>query len=1062
MPIAHRPFSLVVFDWDGTAVADRREDATELRERLLALLNHGVALVIVTGTNIRHITSQLALEGQRLPRGRLYAATNRGSEVYAFLPDGRPEALVTRQATLAENDALDRIATRLQHALRARSGLDITVVFDRLNRRKVDLIPLPEWRDPPKARIDELLEAVTRRFREAGMPDGLRVAIAEAARIAREEGLPDARITSDVKHVEIGLTDKGDSMAWVLRELAPAMGLPTEAILVGGDEFGPLAGFLGSDSQMRLPEASGATFVSVGREPNGVPPGVIHLGGGPVRFKALLEDLAKHKLPALPTIFIPTLDRCWHLREDGFLPQSEHEVESRFALSNGYSGTRGSLMEEGPFSRAGSFLAGVFDPGRAGFPELVLAPFWPALRVEVGGEPLRLDAGEILAQRRTLDMRRGMLMRAWRHRSPEGRITRVHEVRWASLADRHAFFQEVWLVPENYSGPLLLTGALDGVIRDLEGEVHLEPVSADASPLLVLQTRHSGVKLAFAGAFESVPPREPEPRIQGARVEQRWNHLGGVDDPFLLRRAAVAYTNRDGLDPAASARAHADDLRPLDMEGRAADHEATWSAAWEDADVRIAGDPEAQRALRFALFHLIGAANPDDPRVSIGARALSGEGYKGHVFWDTELYMLPFYIHTQPHAARALLMYRYVTLDGARRRAQEWGYRGALYAWESTDTGEEASPEMVIGFDGLPIPIMTGKMAHHVNAAVVFAIWKYWEATQDQDFMVEAGTEIVLEVARFWESRVESDARGAYHIRHVVGPDEYHEDVDDNAYTNEMARFCLELGVRFARSLVLRLPAVWAALAERLEVSEASVSAWQEIARRLVTGFDPARGMHEQFAGYFGLKDVDLTSYASRTIPMDVILGRAIRETQVIKQADVIMLMRLLWDRFPPAVREANFRYYEPRTGHGSSLSPGVHALVAARLGDAALAMRYFRFAAAIDLSNRMGNASEGIHAAALGCLWQAVVFGFAGIYLQEEALALDPTLPSEWSALEFPFQYRGQRLRVALTPKELVIDSPGPVPVRLGTEGIRELAPGSHRARCEGGSWKWLTDSSP
>jgi kojibiose phosphorylase len=1060
--LPHRPFALVVFDWDGTAVRDRQEDASELRARLLALMEHGVAIVVITGTNIRHVASQLALEGSRLPRGRLYAATNRGSEVYAFTPDGRPERIVFRQATPAEDEALDRIATSLQAELQQRTGLPIAAIFDRLNRRKIDLIPEPDWRDPLKARIGELLVAVQSRFEAAGLSDGLGKALEAARRLAREAGLPEARITSDVKHVEVGLTDKGDSMAWVLRDLAPAMGIPTEAILVGGDEFGPLAGFLGSDSQMRLPEAVGATFVSVGREPNGVPDGVLHLGGGPAGFKALLAELATLKLPALPTIFIPTMDPTWQHRERGFLPQAEHEVESRFALSNGTSGTRGSLMEQGPYSRGGTFLAGVFDPGRAGFDELVIAPFWPALTIEAAGERLCLDAGEYLLHCRTLDMRRGMLLRAWRHRSPEGRITRIHEARWASLADRHAFFQEIWLVPENYSGPLLLVGTLNGEVRDLEGEIHLEPVRADASPLLVLRTRHSGIALAFAGTFASLPPVLPQPRLSSGAVEQHWSFSGRLEEPLLLRRAVVAYTGRDTPDPAAAARTHADNFQPLDLEGAAAAHSAAWRDWWEAADVRIEGDPAAQKALRFALFQLIGSADAEDPRVSIGARALTGEGYKGHVFWDTELYMLPFYLHTYPPSARTLLMYRYHTLEAARQRARALGYQGALYAWESTDTGEEATPETVIGFDGELVPILTGKMAHHIDSAVAYAVWKYWQSTQDEAFMAEAGCEILLEVARFWASRVEPDAAGAFHIRHVVGPDEYHPDVDDSAYTNEMARFCLNLGAQVASWLAQSRPAGWASLAERLGFSDAEVAAWPEVARRLVTGFDPARGIHEQFAGYFQLREVPLAPYATRSIPMDLILGHETVKTQIVKQADVVMLMRLLWDFYPPEVRAANFAYYEPRTGHGSSLSPGVHALVAAKLRQKEQALEYFRFAAEIDLGNRMGNSSEGVHAAALGLLWQAAVFGFGGLHVHEDALMVDPAIPETWGTLTFPFHYRGMRLHVTVTPTELAIDCPGPVPLRLGAEGLRELGPGLHRARFTGGTWTWMASTSP
>lgn len=366
-----------------------------------------------------------------------------------------------------------------------------------------------------------------------------------------------------------------------------------------------------------------------------------------------------------------------------------------------------------------------------------------------------------------------------------------------------------------------------------------------------------------------------------------------------------------------------------------------------------------------------------------------------------------------------------------------------------------------MGLDGTEIPILTGAMAHHVSADVAFAVWQYVTATGDEDFLLEAGAEIMLEVARFWASRVTADAAGGYHLRHVIGPDEYHADVDDNAYTNEMARWCLEKGQEVVDRLKAR-PEAWGAIAERIGYRDLEVREWGAIARGLYTGRDPAGGIHEQFAGYFRGEDIDLSAYAGRTVPMDVLLGRErTLGSQVIKQADVVMLLHLLWDRFPESVRSGDFRYYEPRTGHGSSLSPGVHALVAARLHDVEAAMRYFRFAAGIDLGNRMGNSSEGVHAAALGCLWQVVVFGFAGLHSHGDDLGLDPALPAPWRSLEFPFHYRGQRLRFTITPSDLTVEVPRSVRITLGQSAPRVLSAGRHHARQEQGAWKWMDTPS-
>jgi trehalose/maltose hydrolase-like predicted phosphorylase len=384
------------------------------------------------------------------------------------------------------------------------------------------------------------------------------------------------------------------------------------------------------------------------------------------------------------------------------------------------------------------------------------------------------------------------------------------------------------------------------------------------------------------------------------------------------------------------------------------------------------------------------------------------------VFWDTEIYLLPFFTLTYPEAARALLMYRHHTLPAARARAARFGYRGALYAWESADTGEDVTPSLVIAPTGEVVRLRVAEQEQHISANVAYGVWSYWRATADQRFLVEAGAEILFETARFWASRAEREEDGRCHIRGVMGPDEYHESVDDDAYTNGMARFNLESGAEAFTLLAARWPKRFAELSGRLRLEPDEPAQWLRIGRDLHSGMDDRTGLIEQFQGYFGLEEIDLVAHEPRTAAMDVLLGRErIQRSKIIKQADVVMLLYLLWDRFPPDVREANFRYYDARTGHGSSLSPPIHAAVAARLGDLDLAMRYFRETAEIDLSNTMGNAAGGVHVGALGGLWQAIVFGFAGVTIGDEGLRFDPRLPPGWRRLRCALQFRGQRIPV-------------------------------------------------
>jgi kojibiose phosphorylase len=407
-------------------------------------------------------------------------------------------------------------------------------------------------------------------------------------------------------------------------------------------------------------------------------------------------------------------------------------------------------------------------------------------------------------------------------------------------------------------------------------------------------------------------------------------------------------------------------------------------------------------------------------------------------------------------------MYRYHTLTAARAKAARLGYRGALYAWESAETGEETTPPWVIGPDGRVITIRCGIEEHHISADVAYAVWHYWQATGDTRFLLAAGAEILLETARFWVSRASLEDDGRYHIRGVIGPDEYHEGIDDNAFTNTMACWNIERGLEMARLLERRWPERWRTLRSDLGLEPTELATWQRVADGVEPGRSSDGPLIEQFKGYFGLERIGLEDYAARTVPMDVVLGAdRTRGSQVIKQADVVMLLALLWERFTPAEREANFRYYEQRCGHGSSLSPAMHALVAARLGDTDLAQQYFTQAATIDLGDSMGNAAGGVHIATLGGLWQAAVLGFAGMQPGAAGLRFDPHLPEDWQMLQLCVQWRRRRLRVTLesrpTTCTLTLERGRSLDVCVGDVSHRLGQGESWSARWERHGRRWL-----
>jgi kojibiose phosphorylase len=764
------------------------------------------------------------------------------------------------------------------------------------------------------------------------------------------------------------------------------------------------------------------------------------------------------------TLFPQLSETSWLLEVDGFDPALEPTIEAVYALVNGYGGTRAAMEEGSKVSRPSTFIAGIFNtpaqPQTAELdepiPEIVVAPNWSRLQISAEGQALNIDQAELLEQRRVLDMRQGILVREWRLRDSAGRVTSLRSQRFASLDDRHALVHSLTLTPENYTGRVTLESLLDGRLTNENNTIHLAPVEARAlgedGQILTVRTLQSGYVLSFAAHADlrdASGAAIPSTMVQEDRlVGQRWEWQAEQGQTYELHKLVAVATSRDNEDPRAAAPMMLERLRAAGVVVLLDAHTRAWAARWATSDAEIDGDLHIQRQVRFALYHLIGAAHPDE-RASIGARALTGERYRGHVFWDTETFVWPFYLSTHPATARALLMYRYNTLDGARNKARSLGYRGALFAWESTDTGEETTPP-VINVPGIGRqPILTGVQEHHLAADIAYAIVQYRQATADDAFFLDYGAEMLLEIGRFWSTRAVLGEDQRYHIRTVIGPDEYHESVDDNAYTNVMAQWTLRRALAAAAELQEAHPERWRALAERLSLAQPELDTWQQVADGLVTGYDPDTGLFEQFDGYYKLRQVDLTGHDMADQTMDVKLGwEALGKTQVLKQADVVMLMFLQWDRFSPAVRAANFNFYEPRTSHDSSLSPSFHALVAARLGDLTMAERYLKQALRIDLDfTRKGwaGASGGVHIAALGGSWQALAYGFLGVRARDQGLSFDPHVPAHWGELRMPIQWRGSQLRVIARADsaEITVESGAPVALAFGDREWRLVGVG-------------------
>ncbi len=1043
-----RAFKAIVFDWDGTAVASRDEVSEELVVLVESLLRLGVWIAVVAGTRLDHIERQLVRHLAASVRRRLVVCTNRGSEVWLFDRRGNAVRRYCRQSSPEEEAALTATAEALRGSIVSVRGLDIEIVYDRLNRRKVDLIPEPAWSDPPKARIAELMQAVQARLENAGLDGGLHLLGPLARRLSTEQGLENARITSDAKHIEIGLTDKGDSADWLRRNVLEPRGIESQEVLIAGDEFGSMAGLPGSDSQL-CSVLRGATAVSVGVEPSGTPTAVLHLPGGPVVFRALLaEQVQMHAVQterqtrreasrqqkldmwteeAMGAISNP----AWALEEAGYEPAVEHEVESRLAVSNGFLGVRASLEQPTTASRPRTYLSGLYDiaDGEFSVPALAPVPDCLAFGVCVDGESISHEAGETISFKRTLDMSRGLLLADWRQRTAASRGVHLRTLRLASQDTRAVAFQLARLAVDE---PSVLV--LDECLRPPDAAQIAELPQRRLRTWRTARTNRSGA-LASSSRLTSISP------VQKPAEGTQWGWVGLPGTPATFHRvASFSHEPSPGVDPKGEAAALVSKVRRRGLPALLKAHIGRWQERWNASGIEIEGDPEAQQALRFAIYHLNSAADPGSDRTSIGARALTGDAYMGHVFWDTELFLLPFYIHTWPEAARSLLMYRFRTLAAARNRATALGYHGALYPWESADTGDDVTPPFAVWPGGEVVPIVTGEKAHHISAAVAYAAWNYWTCTGDVRFLLDAGAEIILETARFWATRVHQETDGWYHIRDVIGPDEYHDHVDDNAYTNLMARWNLERALETLHLMRKRWLEKWTELRKLLDLQPEELERWQDVIVRLVTGQSAQSGVIEQFAGFFDLEAIEFREFEPRQVPIDVLLGRERTKTsQVIKQADVLMLPYLFGDAFSAAALETNFRYYEPRCGHGSSLSPPVHATLAARLGDAALAERYFRETMNIDLGDTAGRVAGGVHIGALGGLWHAAVFGFAGMRFDRDRIRIKPCLPRAWRVMRFPVQFRGRLLRTEIEHDPLrvtvTVERGRPVTVTIGNE---------------------------
>jgi trehalose/maltose hydrolase-like predicted phosphorylase len=723
----------------------------------------------------------------------------------------------------------------------------------------------------------------------------------------------------------------------------------------------------------------------------------------------------------------------WQISEDIFDPKRLHSRETVYTIGNGYFGTRGTFEEGYPGAMPATLLFGVFDDIAIGKEELANAPDWLLLKLFINGERFRLDRGIVLEYHRTVDMQNGLLSRFVHWESPGGIRLKITVERFASLAYEHVGAIRYSVTTEEQT-----TAAQTGGQADLDvvlwaslniavgnnDLMHWETVDQGCENELLwlhTQTRHSHVQLAQSMSFTTQAEgfeREvfDSDIAPGIRLQGKLAHGATL----TAEKIVTMYTSRESDNPVKSSLDLHGSILHAGFAGLFAQHKEAWLDFWRVSDIIIEGDDKAQQAIRFNIYQLRINVSAHDSRYSIAAKGLTGFAYHGHIFHDTENFMLPFFMYIQPAIARNLLLFRYHLLPAAREKASENGFEGAQYPWESGLNGEEATPETMIHPEiGTLISVPHGKRELHITADIAYRFWQYWYITGDDEFMRDYGAELLLSTAMFWASRAERHPqRHDYEINNVVGPDEWHEHMNNNAYTNYMARRNIQDGLDVIDWLSTYAPIKARELEKQLDLNDARLNHWRDVVTNMYFPQDKQTGLIEEFDGFFQLESLDQNTYKGRTTSYQGILGMdPVQRYQIVKQADVLMLLTLMGEYFSLETKRVNWDYYYPITDHdyGSSLTPALHVILACELSKIDKAYELYMIGALTDLEDLRLNAAGGIHEASCGAVWQATILGFAGLRVTDEGYSTSPSWPNGWTRLAFTFQHKGKSISVDL-----------------------------------------------
>ena len=738
----------------------------------------------------------------------------------------------------------------------------------------------------------------------------------------------------------------------------------------------------------------------------------------------------------------------WRLVEKFPSREDLGQQETLFAVGNGYLGMRGN-PEEGRESFAhGTFVNGFHETWTIRHAEeaygfarvgqtIVNAPDTKVMKLYVDDEPINIEVADLNEYERSIDFRDGVLRRHLLWRTPSGKHVRIDTTRMVSMVDRHLSVMTMDITMEDREAPIVISSQILNR-QDGEDEYHarsaatgtVDPRHAEAVDRRVLQPQMNWTK----GLRAMLGYRTVE---SGMTLTVGIDHVIETENecqPLIMSEDDVAKVIfRIRAEPGKSVRLikyacyHSSKSVPvrelIDRVRRTLDRAMASSPAeylagqrewydkfWENSDVVIGADPAVQQAVRWNLLQLA-QASARSQTYGIPAKGVTGSGYSGHYFWDTEVYVLPFLTYTFPEAARNALRFRYLMLDAARRRAEVMSTRGALFPWR-TINGEEASAYYA-----------AGTAQYHIDADIAYALNRYVGASGDLDFLLKEGVDVLVETARMWADLGfwTDNGPAVFHIHAVTGPDEYTTVVNDNLFTNVMARYNLRRAADTVITLATTWPESYERMIRRLELTEDEVEEWLRCADHMEIPFDEHIGVNPQDAHFLDREVWDLGATPGAAFPLMLSYHPlVIYRFQVLKQADVVLAMFLQGDHFSAEQKRANFEYYDPITTGDSTLSAVVQSIVAAEVGYQELALRYFYASLFVDLADRHGNTSQGVHVASTGGVWMALVHGFGGMRDHGSELSFDPRLPASWDSLTFRLQRRGSRTRVRLTTDQI------------------------------------------